>query len=274
MEILVRDFVKENTDKLDAAGISDASVDIWLLLEHFADIKKSEYFANQDMQISKVDAEQIEEAVEKRIDHIPLQHIIGETEFMGLTFKVNENVLIPRFDTEILVDEVVKYVGDDFLKVLDMCTGSGCIAITISDMCDNATVTASDVSKDALDVAKENNTLNQTDVTFVESDLGKFDVIVSNPPYIRTEEIENLEEEVKMHDPHLALDGGESGLDFYQVITKEAKDYLNENGLIFFEIGFDQAEEVSNILKENGYKDIVVKKDLAMNDRVVYAKKG
>lgn len=279
MEILVRDFVKENTDKLDAAGISDASVDIWLLLERFADIKKSEYFANQDMQISKVQADQIEEAVEKRINHIPLQHIIGETEFMGLTFKVNENVLIPRFDTEILVDEVVKYVGDSFLNVLDMCTGSGCIAITISDMCDNATVVAADISKDALDIARENNTLNQTDVTFVESDLfenieGKFDVIVSNPPYIRTEEIENLEEEVKMHDPHLALDGGESGLDFYQAITKQAKDYLNENGLIFFEIGFDQAEEVSNILKENGYKDIVVKKDLAMNDRVIYAKKG
>jgi len=279
LEILVRDFVKENTDKLDAAGISDASVDIWLLLEHFADIKKSEYFANQDMQISKVHAEQIVEAVEKRINHIPLQHIIGETEFMGLTFKVNENVLIPRFDTEILVDEVVKYVGDDFLKVLDMCTGSGCIAITISDMCDNATVVAADISKDALDVAKENNTLNQTDVIFVESDLfenveGQFDVIVSNPPYIKTEEIENLEEEVKMHDPRLALDGGESGLDFYQAIAKQAKDYLNENGLIFFEIGFDQAKEVSNILKENGYQDIVVKKDLTMNDRVVYAKKG
>lgn len=279
MEILVKDFVKENTDKLDAAGISDASVDIWLLLEHFASIDKSDYFANQDMKISKVHAEQIEEAVEKRIKHIPLQHIIGQTEFMGLTFKVNENVLVPRFDTEILVDEVVKYVGDDFLKVLDMCTGSGCIAITISDMCDNATVVASDISKEALEVAKENNTLNQTEVTFIESDLfenveGKFDVIVSNPPYIRTKDIESLEDEVKIHDPHLALDGGESGLEFYQAITKQAKDYLNTNGMIFFEIGFDQAEEVSNILEENGYQDIVVKKDLAMNDRVIYAKKG
>ncbi len=279
MEILVRDFVKENTDKLDAAGISDASVDIWLLLEYFTDIKKSEYFANQNMQIGKVHAKQVEEAVKKRINHIPLQQIIGQTQFMGLTFKVNENVLIPRFDTEILVDEVVKYVGDDFFKVLDMCTGSGCIAITISYMCDNLAVTASDISKDALDVAKENNTLNQTDVTFVESDLfekieGKFDVIVSNPPYIRTKDIESLDEEVKMHDPHLALDGGESGLDFYQTIITQAKDYLNENGMIFFEIGFDQAEEVSNILKENGYKNIVVKKDLAMNDRVIYAKKG
>ncbi len=277
MEILVRDFVKENTNKLDAAGISDASVDIWLLLEHFADIKKSDYLANPDMEISKVDAEEIEEAVEKRIKHIPLQHIIGQTEFMGLTFKVNENVLIPRFDTEILVDEVVKYVGDVFLKVLDMCTGSGCIAITISDMCDNATVVASDISKDAIDVAKENNTLNQTDVTFVESDLfenveGLFDVIVSNPPYIKTEEIENLQEEVKMHDPHLALDGGESGLDFYKRIIKDAKEHLKTEGMIFFEIGFDQAEEVSNILSENGYHDIVVKKDLSGLHRVVIAK--
>ena len=279
MEILVKDFVKENTDKLDAAGISDASVDIWLLLEHFADIKKSDYLANPNMELTKVVAEQVEEAVEKRINHIPVQHIIGQTEFMGLTFKVNENVLVPRLDTEILVDEVVKYVGDEFVSILDMCTGSGCIAITISDMCDNATVVASDISKDALEVAKENNQINQTDATFVESDLfenveGLFDVIVSNPPYIKTEEIENLMDEVKLHDPRLALDGGESGLDFYQKIIEQSGDYLKTDGKIFFEIGFDQAEEVSKILKDNGYKDIVVKKDLAMNDRVVYAKKG
>ena len=279
MEILVRDFVKENTDKLDAAGISDASVDIWLLLEHFADIDKGDYFANQDMGLNPIVAKEIEEAVEKRIKHIPLQHIIGKTEFMGLTFKVNENVLIPRFDTEILVDEVVKYVGDEFYKVLDMCTGSGCIAVTVSDMCDNATVVASDISKKALEVAKENNALNQTDVSFIESDLfenieGLFDVIVSNPPYIKTEEIDNLMEEVKVHDPHLALDGRESGLDFYRRIIKDSKDYLKQNGMIFFEIGFDQAKEVSDILKDNGFEDIVVKKDLAMNDRVIYAKKG
>ena len=277
MEILVKDFVKENTNKLDAAGVSDASVDIWLLLEHYADIKKSDCLTNPDMVISVVDAEEIEEAVEKRINHIPLQHIIGETEFMGLTFKVNEDVLVPRFDTEILVDEVVKYVGDEYLKVLDMCTGSGCIAITISDMCDNVTVVASDISKDAIEVAKENNQLNQTDVTFVESDLfenveGMFDVIVSNPPYIKTDEIENLQEEVKLHDPKLALDGGESGLDFYRKIVEQSKDHLKTNGMIFFEIGFDQAEEVSNILKANGYHDIVVKKDLSGLDRVVIAK--
>lgn len=277
MEILVRDFVKENTDKLDAAGITDASVDIWLLLEHFNDIKKSDYLANQDTTITKVVAEQIEEAVEKRANHIPVQHIIGQTEFMGLTFKVNDKVLVPRLDTEILVDEVVKYVGDDFAKILDMCTGSGCIAITVSDMCDNATVVGADISKDAIDIAEDNNKLNQTDVTFIESDLfenveGLFDVVVSNPPYIKTEEIENLQEEVKLYDPKLALDGGESGLDFYQRIIKDSKDYLKANGMIFFEIGFDQAEEVSNILKENDYHDIVVKKDLSGLDRVVMAR--
>ena len=277
MEILVRDFVKENTDKLDAAGISDASVDIWLLLEHFADVKKSDYFANQEMAISEVVAGQLKEAVEKRINHIPVQHIIGETEFMGLTFKVNDKVLVPRLDTEILVDEVVKYVGDDFVKVLDMCTGSGCIAITVSDMCDNATVVGSDISKDAIEIAQENNKLNQTDVTFVESDLfenidGLFDVIISNPPYIKTEEIDHLQEEVRLHDPKLALDGGESGLDFYRRIISDSKKYLKTNGMIFFEIGFDQAQEVSDILKKNGYHDIVVKKDLSGLDRVVIAK--
>ena len=279
MEILVKDFVKENTDKLDAAGISDASVDIWLLLEHFADIDKGDYFANQNMELNPVVAKEIEEAVEKRINHIPLQHIVGETEFMGLTFKVNDKVLVPRFDTEILVDEVVKYVGDEFFKILDMCTGSGCIAITVSDMCDNAKVVAADISKDALDVAKENNEINSTDVEFVESDLfenveGLFDVIVSNPPYIKTEEIENLMDEVKLHDPRLALDAGEDGLEFYRRIIKDSKDYLKQDGMIFFEIGFDQAEDVSKLLDENSFKDIVVKKDLAMNDRVIFAKKG
>ena len=277
MEILVKDFVKENTDKLDAAGISDASVDIWLLLEHFADVKKSDYFANQEMAVSEVVAGQLKEAVEKRINHIPVQHIIGETEFMGLTFKVNGKVLVPRLDTEILVDEVVKYVGDDFVKILDMCTGSGCIAITVSDMCDNATVVGSDISKDAIEIAQENNKLNQTDVTFVESDLfenidGLFDVIISNPPYIKTEEIEHLQEEVRLHDPKLALDGGESGLEFYRRIISDSKKYLKTNGMIFFEIGFDQAQEVSDILKKNGYHDIVVKKDLSGLDRVVIAK--
>ena len=279
MEILVKDFVKENTDKLDAAGISDASVDIWLLLEHFADIDKGDYFANQNMELNPVVAKEIEEAVEKRINHIPLQHIVGETEFMGLTFKVNDKVLVPRFDTEILVDEVVMYVGNEFYKILDMCTGSGCIAITVSDMCDNAKVVAADISKDALDVAKENNEINSTDVEFVESDLfenveGLFDVIVSNPPYIKTEEIENLMDEVKLHDPRLALDAGEDGLEFYRRIIKDSKDYLKQDGMIFFEIGFDQAEDVSKLLDENGFKDIVVKKDLAMNDRVIFAKKG
>ncbi len=279
MEILVKNFVKENTDKLDAAGISDASVDIWLLLEHFADIDKGDYFANQDMELNPVVAKEIEEAVEKRIKHIPLQHIIGETEFMGLTYKVNENVLVPRFDTEILVDKVVKYVGDEFYKILDMCTGSGCIAITVSDMCDNAKVIASDISKEALEVAKENNELNKTDVEFIQSDLfenveGLFDVIVSNPPYIKTEEIENLMEEVKLHDPRLALDAGEDGLKFYREIIKDSKNYLKENGKIFFEIGFDQAKGVSKLLEENGFVDVEVKKDLSMNDRVVMATKG
>ena len=279
MEVLVRDFVKENIDKLDAAGISDASVDVWLLLEHFANIKKSDYFADQAMTISTTAQDRIVEAVEKRAKHIPIQHVIGQTEFMGLTFKVNDKVLVPRLDTEILVDEVVKYVGDSFAKVLDMCTGSGCIAITVSDMCDNASVVGSDISKEALEVAKENNEKNCTDVEFIESDLFEnvdalFDVIVSNPPYIKTEEIEELMDEVKFHDPRLALEGGEDGLRFYRKIIKESNNYLKVDGMIFFEIGFDQAEDVSKLLEENGYKNIVVKKDMAMNDRVVYAKKG
>ena len=199
---------------------------------------------------------------------------------MGLDFKVNEDVLIPRQDTELLVENAITYIksvkGD--VDVLDMCTGSGCIAISIDRLCENAKVTAVDFSGKALVVAKENNALNKANVTFFQSDLfenveKQYDVIVSNPPYIKTEEIESLMDEVRIHEPMMALDGDCDGLKFYKKIAKEGRQYLRSNGIIFFEIGYDQGQTVPAILEENGYKDIKVYKDLSGNDRVVTAGK-
>ena len=199
---------------------------------------------------------------------------------MGLDFKVNEDVLIPRQDTELLVENAITYIKSvkGNVDVLDMCTGSGCIAISIVRLCENAKVTAVDFSEKALVVAKENNALNKADVTFFQSDLfenveKQYDVIVSNPPYIKTEEIESLMDEVRIHEPMMALDGDCDGLKFYKKIAKEGRQHLRSNGIIFFEIGYDQGQTVPAILEENGYKDIKVYKDLSGNDRVVTAGK-
>ena len=278
MEVLVRDIIKKAQNTLEAAGIADSQVDSWLLAEFVFGITRVKYYANMQMTVDGRSAEKYNELVNQRAGHIPLQHIIGTQEFMGLTFKVNENVLIPRQDTELLVENVVDYLGNDERTVLDMCTGSGCIAVSIDRLSKNSKVTAVDISEKALEVAQENNRLNNAKVTFIQSDLftnvtGKYDIIVSNPPYIRTDEIPKLMEEVKSHEPVMALDGMEDGLYFYKKICNEASDYLNDNGKIFFEIGYDQGDDVSEILRQNRFCNIEVLKDLSGNDRVVIARK-
>lgn len=278
MEVLVRDIIKKAQNTLEAAGIADSQVDSWLLAEFVFGITRVKYYANMQMTVDGRSAEKYNELVNQRAGHIPLQHIIGTQEFMGLTFKVNENVLIPRQDTELLVENVVDYLGNDERTVLDMCTGSGCIAVSIDRLSKNSKVTAVDISEKALEVAQENNRLNNANVTFIQSDLftnvtGKYDIIVSNPPYIRTDEIPKLMEEVKSHEPVMALDGMEDGLYFYKKICGEASDYLNDNGKIFFEIGYDQGDDVSEILRQNRFCNIEVLKDLSGNDRVVIARK-
>lgn len=278
MEVLVRDIIKKAQNTLEAAGIADSQVDSWLLAEFVFGITRVKYYANMQMTVDGRSAEKYNELVNQRAGHIPLQHIIGTQEFMGLTFKVNENVLIPRQDTELLVENVVDYLGNDERTVLDMCTGSGCIAVSIDRLSKNSKVTAVDISEKALEVAMENNRLNNANVTFIQSDLftnvtGKYDIIVSNPPYIRTDEIPKLMEEVKSHEPVMALDGMEDGLYFYKKICSEASDYLNDNGKIFFEIGYDQGDDVSEILRQNRFCNIEVLKDLSGNDRVVIARK-
>jgi len=258
---------------LTMAGIADVKTDAWMLLEMAAKIDRNFYYMHMDDEIAKEQLEEYEWALKKRSEHIPLQYIVGETEFMGLPFKVNSSVLIPRQDTETLVEEALK-VAKPGMKVLDMCTGSGCIIISILRHGKELEGYASDISRHAINVAKENAKLNQVAVSFETGDLfdhikGKYDIIVSNPPYIRTEEIAKLMPEVQNFEPYDALDGKEDGLFFYRKIVEQAGDYLNPGGHLLFEIGHDQGLDVSELMEQTGYKDVRVIKDLAGNDRVV-----
>lgn len=258
---------------LTMAGIADVKTDAWMLLEMAAKIDRNYYYMHMDDEITKEQLEEYEWALKKRSEHIPLQYIVGETEFMGLPFKVNSSVLIPRQDTETLVEEALK-VAKPGMKVLDMCTGSGCIIISILHHGKELEGYASDISRHAINVAKENAKLNQVAVFFETGDLfdhikGKYDIIVSNPPYIRTEEIAKLMPEVQNFEPYDALDGKEDGLFFYRKIVEQAGDYLNPGGHLLFEIGHDQGADVSELMVQAGFKDVRVIKDLAGNDRVV-----
>ena len=258
---------------LTEAGIMDVKTDAWMLLEMTAKIDRNFYYMHMNDEITQEQLTEYESVLKKRAEHIPLQYIIGETEFMGLPFKVNSNVLIPRQDTETLVEEVLK-VAKPGMKVLDMCTGSGCIIISILHHGKELEGYASDISRHAINVAKENAKFNQVAVSFETGDLfdhikGTYDIIVSNPPYIRTEEIAKLMPEVQNFEPFNALDGKEDGLFFYRRIVEQAGDYLNQAGYLLFEIGHDQGEAVSELMVQAGFKDVRVVKDLAGNDRVV-----
>ena len=258
---------------LQEAGVMDAKIDAWLLLEMVAKIDRSFYFTHINEEVEPEVLTEYERVLEKRAEHVPLQYITGEQEFMGMTFKVNSNVLIPRQDTETLVEETLKVIEPQ-MEVLDLCTGSGCILLSILKNAPTVRGTGSDVSKQALLVAKENAKLHDLEAEWVRGNLfdnvsGSYDVIVSNPPYIAQTEIPRLMPEVAQFEPIQALDGGVDGLDFYRKITEEAPQYLKENGYLFFEIGYDQGQEVQRLMCEAGFTDVAVIKDLAGNDRVV-----
>ena len=268
-----REAVALGETTLTMAGIADVKTDAWMLLEMAAKIDRNFYYMHMNDEITQEQLVEYESVLKKRSEHIPLQYITGETEFMGLPFKVNSNVLIPRQDTETLVEEALK-VAKPGMKVLDMCTGSGCIIISILHHGKALEGYASDISRHAINVAKENAKLNQVAVSFETGDLfdhikGKYDIIVSNPPYIRTEEIAKLMPEVQNFEPFNALDGKEDGLFFYRKIVEQAGDYLNSGGHLLFEIGHDQGQEVSELMVQAGFKDVRVIKDLAGKDRVV-----
>ncbi|MCD7813481.1 MAG: peptide chain release factor N(5)-glutamine methyltransferase [Lachnospiraceae bacterium] len=286
---------------LAARGIEDAAVDAWYLLEYVTGVSRARYLADRDKSMKEEQRDAYAALVTQRGAHIPLQHLTGEQEFMGLPFLVSEAVLIPRQDTETLVELALEKIKaslrsdavpgknkagqnadlpreeKDRYRVLDLCTGSGCIAVSIAKLCERMPeVCASDLSADALAVARENARRLGVDVRFFQSDLFTqitkpaegFDLIVSNPPYIRTRVIEELSEEVRLHEPRMALDGGMDGLEFYRRIVCESRDYLRSGGWLLLEIGYDQGTEVADLLRRYGFSQVRVSKDLAGNDRV------
>lgn len=271
-----REAVEFGTKCLTDAGVPDAALDAWYLLQMVCRIERSYYYVHGEEDITQDAQKEYEIAVQKRAEHIPLQYIIGEQEFMGLRFKVNSNVLIPRQDTETLVEQVLKIVKPG-MKVLDLCTGSGCVLISVLKNAPELTGVGSDISKTALLVAKENAKMHEVDADWIRSDLfdnitETFDVIMANPPYIPTGEILSLMPEVRDFEPENALDGGADGLDFYRKIAGQVKDYLNPDGYVYMEIGYDQGEAVSELMRNSGFTEVEVIKDLAQNDRVVKGK--
>ena len=271
-----REAVEFGTKCLTDAGVPDAALDAWYLLQMVCRIERSYYYVHGEEDITQDAQKEYEIAVQKRAEHIPLQYIIGEQEFMGLRFKVNSNVLIPRQDTETLAEQVLKIVKPG-MKVLDLCTGSGCVLISVLKNAPELTGVGSDISKTALLVAKENAKMHEVDADWIRSDLfdnitETFDVIMANPPYIPTGEILSLMPEVRDFEPENALDGGADGLDFYRKIAGQVKDYLNPGGYVYMEIGYDQGEAVSELMRNAGFTEVEVIKDLARNDRVVKGK--
>ncbi|NTV78141.1 MAG: peptide chain release factor N(5)-glutamine methyltransferase [Clostridiales bacterium] len=259
--------------QLAEEGIAEADLDARLLLEHVCHNSRNDLLVHPLKELTEEEQKLFEMQIETRKKHVPLQHITGVQEFMGLEFVVNENVLIPRQDTELLVEEAMLLLHDR-MHILDMCTGSGCILLSLLNYSNDCFGVGVDLSEKALEVARENSSRLGIDAKFVQSDLfekieGKFDLILSNPPYIKTEEIELLMEEVKNHDPRMALDGKEDGLYFYKKIAAQAKQYLHRGGTLLFEIGYDQKDEVVSIMEQAGYCHVAVKKDLSSMDRVV-----
>lgn len=261
---------------LKKAGVVNPSYDTFALVSHVCRIDRTYYLMHKDEELSIEQKTEYRALLAKRVEHVPLQYLTEEQWFMGYRFKVNSSVLIPRQDTEILVEQVYKLCQDG-TKVLDMCTGSGCVITSLKCMNPKIVAVGSDISKAAIIIAKENAKENHADVEFVCGNLfervrGLYDIIVSNPPYIKSEIIATLDAEVKNYEPYDALDGKEDGLYFYRLIIEQARDYLKPNGWLCFEIGYDQGESVKEILKEHEYEDIRVCKDLAGLDRVVVAK--
>ena len=284
--------LRQGINTLQSNNVSDADFDAFALLEYVTGVSKSDFFFKKSEKISDSCYERYIELIERRSKRVPLQHITNRQNFFGYDFYVDSNVLIPRQDTEVLIEKILEVIEATFnveissdISILDMCTGSGCIAITIyKELIKrgfNIDATAVDLSKDALAVTEKNvenlvgiKALNNT-FHIIESDMfsninnnRSYDIIVSNPPYIPTRDIEKLEPEVRDYDPIMALDGDTDGLRFYRRIIEESSNYLN-NGFIAFEIGYNQGDDVKSLLEEKGYKDIHIYKDLGGLDRVI-----
>lgn len=274
-----RECYEQGCRTLQAAGIEEAALDARLLLEAVCGTDRNDLLVHGEQPVAPEAEEKYLNWIRQRAEHIPLQQLTGEQDFMGLTFNVNEHVLIPRQDTEILVEEVLKELHDG-MRVLDMCTGSGCILLSLLHYSNDCEGLGVDLSAEALEVAGRNVLKVLTPekaehAHFLQSDLfekveGKFEIIVSNPPYIASAEVEKLMPEVRDHEPRMALDGTEDGLYFYRRIIEEAGKHLVSSGMLFFEIGYDQGQAVSELMREHGYREVQVVQDYAGLDRVVY----
>ena len=272
---------------LKSRGIGDASLDAWYLLEYLTGKRKSDYYAHGEEPLTFDQERRYQELLEKRGSRIPLQHLTGYQEFMGLAFRVGPDVLIPRQDTETLVEEALKVLKPG-MRILDVCTGSGCILLSLLCHCVGTQGVGVDVSAEALKIARANaeallvpeDGKDQARAEFRKSDMFSeidrsetFDCIVSNPPYIASKEIAELMEEVRNHEPILALDGGDDGLHFYRILAKEAGCYLKDKGCLLVEMGYDQGAAVSELMEAAGFVEVRVIRDLCGNDRVVSGRK-
>ncbi|WP_317367887.1 peptide chain release factor N(5)-glutamine methyltransferase [uncultured Tyzzerella sp.] len=274
----IKDMLIEYKKILKDNNFDTYYLDVEVLLMAVTNFNKTQLYLNSDYVLKEEEIKKFENFFNRRLKNEPIAYIIGKCEFMGMDFLLNNHTLIPRPDTEILVEKTIEIIKEyKFKTVLDIGTGSGAIAISLANYC-NINIDALDVNDKALDMAKKNAKLNNVkNINFIQSNIfenvtNKYDIIVSNPPYIKTEIIKTLETNVKDYEPMLALDGGNSGLIFYEKITNNAFKYLNKNGYLLFEIGHDQAEEVKQIMEINNFCNITVLKDLSGLDRVVFGK--
>ena len=275
----LKEILKYGKEELIKNNIEDASIIAKELAEYIFKITRAQIIANNDMEFSKDQTDNYINSIKKISTGIPIQYITNNQEFMNLNFYVDENVLIPQPDTETLVEEVINEYKEKKCEILDLCTGSGAIAISLAKYINESNIVASDISMKALQIAKLNAEKNlvRKKIEFIESDMfdkiykDDFDIIVSNPPYIKTKVIENLDRQVK-NEPYIALDGGADGLKFYKIIIENAYKYIKNEGKVFLEIGYDQKNELINLFKENNhYENIYSKKDLGGNDRIIVA---
>ena len=270
--VVYRELLEEGKRILAQAEIVDAECDAWLLLEHVSGMNRAQFFLHQQDTVPGELEADYRGMLRKRAEHIPLQHLTGTQEFMGLEFQVSPDVLIPRQDTELLVEKLLPHVHGK--RVLDVCTGSGCIAISLAVLGKPEHVDAVDLSEKALIQAEKNAKRLEADISFYRSDMldeitGRYDVIVSNPPYIASKVVDELMPEVQEHEPRMALDGGTDGLDLYRRLLAQAPDRLLPGGFLAVEIGYDQREAVMELFREQGFTDVHCARDLCGNDRVV-----
>ena len=273
----IKDIFIEYKKILKENNFDTYSLDVEVLLMNVTGFSKTQLYLNTDYTLKTEEYEKFKKFFNRRLKNEPIAYIIEKCEFMGMDFLLNNHTLIPRPDTEILVEKAIEIINkNNFNNALDIGTGSGAIAISLAKYC-NINVTALDINNEAIEMAKKNASMNKVkNIEFIQSDIfekinNKYDIIVSNPPYIKTEDIKTLEKNVKDYEPILALDGGKSGLIFYEKITNNAIKYLNKNGYLMFEIGYDQAKDVKNIMENNNFYNITVLKDLSGLDRVVFA---